>query len=97
MNKNETMTTIAARITEFVRDFGRRKDITITYERPTEETIGKFNEFQIRYHHIIPNEEYFMIYEEPKFDNGLLYVVNVSCESPMFATSNLMKVIGTKF
>ena len=55
MNKNETMTAIAARITEFVRDFGRRKDITITYERPTEETIGKFHEFQIRYHHIIPN------------------------------------------
>ena len=41
-----------------IREFGRRKDITVTYDRPNEETINRYTEYQREYHRIMTGSEY---------------------------------------
>lgn len=97
MTKAEKMNRLAESLTEMIREFGRRSDITILYVRPDRETIGNYTEFQQKYHGIIPGQEYFMVYEEEDGKRLLLYVVNVTADSYLTAANELMNLASRKF
>ena len=68
----------------------------LMYKVFTEETIKTdVTEWQRTYHNLRPKDEYVMIYEWDS--KALLYVVNVSAESVMYALSNVMKLLADKF
>ena len=78
-----------------VREFGRRKDIIITYDRPTEETISRYTEYQQEYHRIHTGNEYFLFWEEETMH--LLYVKDVSADSALTAAAEMMWLAAKKF
>ena len=78
-----------------VREFGRRKDVTITYDRPDDQTINRYTEYQREYHHIMTGSEYFLIWEEET--GHLLYVKDVTADSALTAAAELMCLVSRKF
>ena len=98
MERNEKMNAIAADLTRMILDYGRRNDITVTYAKPTDEDMAKFSDFAIRYHQLHNGEEYFLIWENmPNENPGLLYVVNVTCDSYLTAMQEAIDLIARKF
>lgn len=98
MTRTEKMNAIAADLTRMILDYGRRKDITVTYAELTDEDMAKFSDFAIRYHQLRKYEEYFLIWENiPNEKPGLLYVRNVSCDSLLTAIWEAMDLISGKF
>lgn len=65
----------------------------IKYSRETEETIARFSDFDREYHGLLPDGEYFYITRKGE----LLYAVNVTCDSPLTAFSELTQLIARKF
>lgn len=80
-----------------VREFGRRKDINITYDRPDETTIKAYTVYQREYHHIVTGSEYFLIWDISKDKSHLLYVKDVTADSALTAASELMQLAAWKF
>ena len=78
-----------------IREFGRRQDITVTYDRPDAETIKRYTDFQREDHHILTGSEYFLIWEEETMH--LLYVKDVTADSALTALSELMCLAARKF
>ena len=97
MTRKEEMTRLAAHLTALVRNFGRRSDIQIRYDKPDRETIDNYTDFQQRYHGILTGNEYFMVYEEEEDRLCLLYVVNVTFDSALCAAYELMELAHRKF
>ena len=96
MNDRETeMMKLTEWCKSMVREFGRRKDITITYDRPNDETIERYTEYQREYHHILTGNEYFLIWEEETMH--LLYVKDVTADSALTAAAELMCLVARKF
>ena len=96
----DRMLDVASTITELMHRVNKYTDgITIRYDEPTEETISTYGDWFRRYHHILPGDEYFMIYE--KQNDGqpdyLLYVVNVTGDSSLTAADELMRKVAAKF
>lgn len=80
-----------------IREFGRRQDINITYDRPDETTIQKYNDHQREYHHIVTGGEYFLIWDTGKENPYLLYVKDVTADSALTAAAELMCMACKKF
>ena len=80
-----------------VREFGRRKDINITYDCPDETTIQKYTDYQREYHHIVTGSEYFLIWDIGKEKPHLLYVKDVTANSALTSAAELMEVAARKF
>ena len=78
-----------------VREFGRRKDIIITYDCPDSETISRYTEYQQEYHHIRTGGEYFLFWEEETMH--LLYVKDVTADSALTAAAEMMWLAAKKF
>lgn len=98
MTRNEQMNSIAETLTSLIYNYGRRKDITVTYAKPTNDDMAKFSDFAIHYHQIYKGEEYFFIWEnQPDKKPGLLYVVNVTADALLTAIWEAMDLISRKF
>lgn len=93
MTRTESLNDIAGTIEEMIRRHGRRKDITVTFEEPTAESLRKFSDFQLRYFALRAGEEYFFVWEP----DGLLYAVNVTGDSLLTAAWELMDLVSRKF
>ena len=78
-----------------IREFGRRKDIIVTYDRPNEETISRYTEYQREYHRIVTGSEYFLFWEEETMQ--LLYIKDVTADSALAAMAELMCLAARKF
>ena len=75
-----------------------KKKWYIYYDKMNSENICQYTEWQRQYHGIRTGDEYIFIREDDEnCDFPLLYVVNVSAESTLFAMSNLMKLLADKF
>lgn len=99
MNRKEQMAALASSLTETIKTFGRRHDITVEYGYfDTMEDIATIlNEWQMKYLGILPGIEYFLVYEpDPKNGKHLLYAVNVSGDSCLTAASELMDLASRK-
>lgn len=99
MNRMDQMCALASSLTETIKTFGRRKDITIHYGYfDTMDDINSiFTEWEIKYLGILPGIEYFLVCE-PDPETGLheLYAVNVSGDSYLTAASELMNLASRK-
>ena len=95
------MRDIAQRVEDMVRKYGRRKDIAVTYDRLSEESLAEFTDFQRRYHGLHTGEEAFLVWETPDPDSvdprRLLYVVYVTADSYMTAAGELVELVSRKF
>lgn len=80
----KTISTMANRLTNGY--------ITVTYREETETSVNDFTEYARQHHKIFPGEEYFFIWR-----GKLLYVVNVTADSPLTAAKELMDLIARKF
>lgn len=78
-----------------IREFGRRKDIIVTYDCPDSETISRYTEYQRKYHHIHTGSEYFLFWEEETMH--LLYVKDVTADSALTAAAEMMWLAAKKF
>lgn len=78
-----------------VREFGYRKDIIITYDRPTKETISRYTDYQRKLHSLMTGSEYFLFWEEKTMH--LLYVKDVSADSALTAAAEMMWLAAKKF
>lgn len=78
-----------------IREFGRRKDIIVTYDRPDSETISRYTEYQRKYHQIMTGSEYFLFWEEET--GHLLYVKDVTADSALTAAAEMMWLAAKKF
>ena len=95
-NKREAeMKKLAEYGKSLIREFGRRQDIIVTYDRPDSETIKRYTDFQREYHGIRTGSEYFMFWEEEKMH--LLYVKDVTADSALTAMAELMCLAARKF
>lgn len=78
-----------------IREFGRRKDIIVTYDRPDDDTISRYTEYQQQYHQIMAGNEYFLFWEEETMH--LLYVKDVTADSALTAAAEMMWLAAKKF
>ena len=78
-----------------IREFGRRKDIIVTYDRPDSETISRYTEYQRQYHQITTGSEYFLFWEEDTMH--LLYVKDVTADSALTAAAEMIWLAAKKF
>ena len=78
-----------------IREFGRRKDIIVSYDRPDSETISRYTEYQRKYHQITTGSEYFLFWEDETMH--LLYVKDVTADSALTAAAELMWLAAKKF
>ena len=78
-----------------IREFGRRKDIIVTYDCPDSETIGKYTDYQRKLHSIMTGGEYFLFWEEET--GHLLYVKDVTADSALTAAAEMMWLAAKKF
>lgn len=93
MNRTESLNDIAGTIEEMIRRYGHRKDITVTFEKLTEEGLRRFRDFQRMYFALRAGEEYFFVWEP----DGLLYVVPITGDSLLTAAYELMDLVFRKF
>lgn len=100
MKHEEWMKNLAESLTEIVNTFGSRNDITVEYGYfdTMEDVASNFTPWQIYYHGIKSDIEYFLVYE-PDSETGkhLLYTVNISGDSCLTAASELMNLASRKF
>ena len=78
-----------------IREFGRRRDIIVTYDRPNDETITRYSDYQRENHHIMTGSEYFFFWEEETMH--LLYVKDVTGDSALTAAAEMMWLAAKKF
>ena len=78
-----------------IREFGRRKDIIVTYDCPDSKTISRYTEYQRKYHQITTGSEYFLFWEEETMH--LLYVKDVTADSALTAAAEMMWLAAKKF
>lgn len=78
-----------------IREFGCRKDIIVTYDRPDSETISRYTEYQRKHHQIMTGSEYFLFWEEET--GHLLYVKDVTADSALTAAAEMMWLAAKKF
>lgn len=95
MKREAEMKELAEYGKSLIREFGRRKDITVTYDRPNEETISRYTEYQRECHRIMTGSEYFLFWEEETMH--LLYVKDVTADSALTAMAELMWLAARKF
>lgn len=77
-----------------IQEFGRRKDIIVTYDRPDSETVSRYTEYQRKYHQITTGSEYFLFWEEETMH--LLYVKDVTADSALTAAAEMMWLAAKK-
>lgn len=101
MERIENLSHIAIEIEKLVRSFGRRKDISVTFSRLTDESITEFSDWNRNRFHLHAGEEFFFVWETSRPDvadiYGLLYAVNVTADSLLTAASELMNLVARKF
>ena len=99
MTKAEYMAGIAAQIETMLHDImPDSATVTIRYDRPTAETIGNYDTIARQLHHIAADDEYFLICDKmPGGKLFLMYAVNVTGDSVLTATAELMNLIARKF
>ena len=101
MERIEILRDVAQRIETIVRQYGRRDDIAITFERMTYDGIRKFTDFQRKHKGLIEGEEYFLVWETPspkdEDPRGLLYAVCITADSYLTAANELMNLVSRKF
>ena len=78
-----------------IREFGRRKDIIVTYDCPNSETIGKYTYYQRKLHSIMTGGEYFLFWDEET--GHLLYVKDVTADSALTAAAEMVWLAAKKF
>ena len=78
-----------------IREFGRRKDIIVTYDRPDSDTIRRYTDYQQKYHGIRTGSEYFLFWEEATMH--LLYVKDVTADSALTAAAEMIWMAAKKF
>ena len=78
-----------------IREFGRRKDIIVTYDRPDEKTISRYTEYQRSNHKIMTGEEYILFWEEATMH--LLYAKNITADSTLNAAAEMLWLAAKKF
>lgn len=97
MDRQAEMRDVATCIEKLLREYGKNKEqrgrITINYEQPTLDSLSNYSSFEVIYHHLIPNEEYFLIF----YGQQLLYAVNVTGDSILTAGCELMMLVAKKF
>jgi hypothetical protein len=92
-NKTEALKRIAQSVAEMVNPY-IAEPITITYDVITYETMMGFSEWNRKRFRMLTGEECFFI---SRPGDGLLYVVNVTGDSILTATHELMDLIARKF
>lgn len=95
IEREKAMKKLAEYGKSLIREFGRRKDIIVTYDRPDSETISRYTEYQRQYHHITTDSEYFLFWEEETMH--LLYVKDVTADSALTAAAEMMWLAAKKF
>ena len=78
-----------------IREFGRRKDIIVTYDSPNSDTISRYTEYQRHYHQIMTGNEYFLFWDEETMH--LLYVKDVTADSALTAAAEMVWLAAKKF
>lgn len=101
MDRLESLEHIAIEAEKLIRSFGRRKDISVTFSRLTDEVIQEFSAWDRKRFNLMSGEECFFIWENSCPDvpdsNALLYVVDVAADSLLTAASELMNLVARKF
>ena len=93
MKRIESLKDIARQIEAITRQYGRRSDISITFDRLTQENIGQFTDYQRELKRLTVGEEYFFVWEP----RGLLYAVCVTADSYLTAAQELFDLLARKF
>lgn len=99
MTKLEEMTIVSDTIEKLLHELQPKKDyIHIFYDKPLADNIFRYEKWDQEYFHIAPGEEYFIIYESHPYEaDHILYAVNVTADSALTATYELMDLISRKF
>lgn len=92
-SKTEALERIASCVAEMVNPH-IAEPITITYDILSPEVAARYSEWTRQRLLLLSGEEYFFI---SRPDDGLLYVVNVTGDSILTATHELMDLIARKF
>ena len=92
--RKHTMIALANLATDAILNSGNATVPMIRYAMETEETLSRFSDFDREYFRLLPGEEYFYVMRR---NGDLLYVVNVTCDSPLTAFSELTQLIARKF
>ena len=101
MDRNDSLEMMAIDLERFIRIYGRRKDISVTFCRMTDESINEFSAWNQKRVHLLAGDEYFFVWENRRPDvpeyNGLLYVIDVTADSLLTAASEFMDLAYKKF
>lgn len=101
MTRTEQLEHVAAQIEAMVRDYGRRKDIQITFYKLDKEVLEMFTEYERTRHHLRTGDERFFIWEVPDphaiDPQHLLYTRDVTADSILTAAHELMELVSRKF
>lgn len=94
MNKKAEISYGIMQIESILHMIRPEKKWEILWKKIDDEAWNLLSDWQKKYHDIIKNQEYFLIFDEC---GTLLYVLNVSAESTLYSLSNLMKLLADKF
>lgn len=95
MSKIEKMTEVLTHVSEIMKIANPTKKIHFEYAKEDSESVKRFSDFHRKYHGILPGMEFVYVYDD-EF-GGLLYAVNVTADSVLTATYELMELISRKF
>lgn len=89
----ENLGKIAEDIEKMIRNYGRRKDISVRFATMTDEELAKFSDWDQRRLGLIHGEDMFLVSEPER----VLYAVNVTGDSLLTAAYELMRLVSAKF
>ena len=101
MDRVECLNHIAIEAEKLICNYGRRRDIAVTFCTLTDEILEEFSAWDRKRFNLLAGEECFFVWETSRHDvpdpYGLLYVVNVTADSLLTAASELMNLAARKF
>lgn len=99
MTKAEHMANVAAQVETMLHSvIPDSATVAIRYDVPTADTIDNYDVIARQLHHITANDEYFLILDRIHGEKFfLMYAVNVSGDSVLTATAELLSLIARKF
>lgn len=95
--KTVMMTKLLTHVSAIMDEVRKDKPLLIVYGREDNETVAEcYTEWQRKYFHILPGEEYVTVWEDEGCGD-LLYAVNVTGDSYLTALNQLFDLLHRKF
>ena len=99
--RTKALENVAETIQNMIQQYGRRKDIQITFYEVDEEVLEAFTEHERSKHHLLTGDEVFFIFEVPDphaiDPQHLLYTKCVTADNVLTAAAELMDLVSKKF